>query len=892
MPGTFFVIDGHSYIYYSFFGMPPLTNREGAQVQAVYALGNLLLRLRRDLNPTHWVVAMDSKKTFRHERYPEYKANRSAMPDDLRLQFPWIESLLEAFRIPVIRVEGFEADDLVCTVARHADREGLGVRIISKDKDLEQILSPNVQVWDPKSATLYGPDELLAKKGLTPDRVVEYLALVGDSSDNVPGVAGVGPKTALKVLAEVDDVEQVVEDPPAAIPAAALKKIQNQIDGFRLSRELVTLREDAPVSTDLQDYVIQEPNHDELLPLLNSLGFQKLVKELGIPAVRSEIETQYERVDGPDSWRKLEAECRKKKRIALHLTTSGGHLLGLSLCLAPGRAWFLPIAEPTQGSPFEHYAGLRELLEDPQVAKVGHDLKRSAQLLGARGVRLAPLDFDGMIASYLSNPLRRAYELEPLVSEIFGHNLTALEADATPAQAELSFGDAVAAPAPSAYPEEHLTQHAAARVDFTLRLVEHLEPEIEALGLARVLRELELPLVQVLTDMERHGIALDVDRLAELDAEITTATESLSRQIHEAAGQEFNINSPKQLETVLFDDLDFPSQRKTKTGRSTSADVLEELATQFPERPLPALILEYRSLTKLLGTYVQSLPRLRNPETNRIHTVFSQTAAATGRLASSDPNLQNIPIRTELGRRVRRAFVAPDGCSFLAADYSQIELRLLAHLAGDAELIAALQGDADIHREVAAKIHGKSSEEVSREERSAAKAVTFGVIYGMGAFGLSRDLGIPRSDAQKFIDTFFREFPGVRQFIDDTIEHARKHREVRTLFGRRRPLPDIDARTPHRRQQAERFAVNTVVQGTAADLIKKAMVEISNDQRERNSNTKMLLQIHDELLFELPTPELESEEPRIRERMESVLELAVPLRVNVSVGRDWYDASK
>lgn len=892
MHGKFFVIDGNSYAYQAFFGMPPLTNSEGQQVQAAYAMLNLLTRLAREESPTHWAVVFDSPTpTFRHAAFDGYKANRQAMPEELRSQLPWIHEILAGFGMKVLQVEGFEADDVVCTLAKSAAAAGFDVRLISKDKDLEQLLSPRVKIWDPKDGKLFGPKELLAKKGITPERVIEYLALIGDTSDNVPGVAGVGPKTAVKVLEAVRDIEVVLAEPaPADVPRAALEKIRAQAERLRLSRQLVTLRADAPVPLEFDEYQRDSPNAEQLRPLLERLGFQKFLKELPVSTTPAAASANYRLVESAKDASPWIDSCHKAARVGIAAwidSTEARNLRGLAFAWREGEAVYVPVSPDLNGSGWEE-AHLRGLIQDPGVDLVAHDLKQVVLSLRDRGWTPRRLVGDPMLAAYLLQPLRRSYGLVALAAEVLGVHLGDAPAAGRPQQLDLDF-DATARTEPQADEWRAVAE----RADLALRLDARLAPEVEREGLERVYRELELPLVTVLASMEAEGIRLDPERLAQLESEVLAEVAVLEKQIHAMAGVEFNINSPKQLEGVLFDQLGLPSLRKTKTGRSTSAEVLEELATRFPEQTLLTSILEYRTLTKLLGTYIQALPRVIRGSTGRLHTDYSQTAAATGRLASSDPNLQNIPVKSPLGRSIRRAFLPNrDGDVLVSADYSQIELRVLAHLCQDAGMIEAMRSGTDIHRAVAARTRGKRAEDVTREERSAAKAVTFGVIYGMGAFGLARDLRVERAEAQAFIDAFFNSFPGVRTFVDSTIERARNDKEVRTLFGRRRPLPDIDSRTPHRRHQAERFAVNSVVQGSAADLIKKAMVDLYDDFAKRKSPTRMLLQIHDELLFELPRDLVEGEKEHIRSLMEDVLDLSVPLVVNISIGEDWYDASK
>ena len=895
-PVTLYLIDGHYHIYRNHFGMRPLTNRDGVQVQAVYGVIGLIHKLKRDRRPERWAVAMDATgPTFRDEIYPEYKANREAMPEELVRQMAWIEEALVGLRIPVLRREGYEADDIIATLARAAEARGEEVLILSRDKDLEQVLSSQVKLFDLSKNEIYGPDELREKKGITPDRVVEYQALVGDSSDNIPGVAGIGPKSASKLLAAVDDVEQLLEAPdPEGVSPKMLAKVREKEAELKVSRRLARLITDVPLELGDESFAVLAPDPDVLRPLYRSLGFRQYLSELEeetqAPSVAAPP-VRYTLIQDAAEFSALLERCRQAGRFAFDTETTGldrivDRAVGVSVAVEESEAFYVPLEGPG-GASFlpreELVARLRPLLEDPTLGKIGHHLKFDAQIMAQDGVELTGIAFDTMVAAYLLHPGRATYKLDTLVGEIFGHEMIPIrhligEGDEERSMVELEPGQ--------------ICEYAAEDADYTLRLAHHLEREVATHELGRVLA-VELPLIEVLVTMEREGITLDLLRLAELETEVATAAATLETQIHEAAGGRFNIQSTQQLAGVLFDQHGLPVLQKTKTGRSTKGEVLEELAARFPEQPLPGLVLEYRSLTKLLSTYIQALPKLVKPETGRLHTDFRQTVAATGRLSSNDPNLQNIPVRSELGRRIRQAFVPNhrDHC-FLSADYSQIELRLLAHLSGDAALGEALRAGQDLHASVAATIHDKPVQEVTREERNAAKAVNFGVIYGLSPFGLARGIGVSMDEAQRYIQAFFDGYPDVRRFIDETIEQARATGEVRTLLGRRRQIVEIHSRVPHMRQRGERFAVNTVVQGSAADLIKQAMIDIHAYLRDQGGATRMLLQIHDELLFEVPTAEVEERARSLKRLMENVVELDVPLIVETSQGENWFDASK
>ena len=918
---TLFLIDGRYQIYRGHFGMRPLTNSEGMQVQAIYAVTDLLLRLCRDHDVSHWAVAMECDgPTFRHERYDQYKANRDAMPEELRSQLPYVDRMLEAFRVPILQSDRYEADDCLATMASQADQSGMEVRLLTRDKDLEQVISKSVQFLDEKKWDLYGPDELLAKKGIRPDQVIAYQSLIGDSSDNIPGVPGVGPKTAVKILDVVDDPESLLQDPvPDAIPASALKKVRKDPDLLRLSRELVTLSLETPLKESPEDLRRVEPDHAALRELFMELGFRRFLKMLepeepveidlfsgtaDSPAASSAKETQtttavaekvsYSYVSDLRQLETVVEACRKAGRFAFDTETNsldciGGFAVGCSIAVEHGEAWYIPFRAPDGKEPMpreEVIQRLRPILEDPAIGKIGQNMKFDAQVMRNEGVVIQGVSGDPMIAAYLINSLRGRYGLDDLVGERLGHSMISIKTLIGSGPDETSMDQ---------IEPEKITEYAAEDADFTLRLYDDLQGEIERLNLDEVYRQIELPLVEVLTSMERAGITLDEKRLAEQESTLKEELDQLEAEIHEAAGGPFNIASPKQLQKVLFEDLELPTDGlpKTKTGVSVKAETLEELAARHPEQPLPGTILRHRSLAKLLSTYIQALPQHVHPVTGRIHTDFRQTITATGRLASNKPNLQNIPIRSEEGRKIRQCFV-PNGPDriFVSADYSQVELRLLAHLTADEGLLQAIHDGVDIHASVAAKIHDKHHSEVTKDERAAAKAVNFGLMYGMGAFGLSRDLGIPVAEAKQFIADYFQQFPAVQDWMEETKRKAAETGEVRTIHGRRRPVPEIRSRVAREKAQGERFAINSVVQGSAADMIKLAMIEVDRQCRREGRDGHLLLQIHDELLLDVPRDQAEDCQRWLRDSMIGVMDLSVPLEVEVNVGEDWFDASK
>ncbi len=925
---TLFLIDGRYQIYRGFFGMAHLTDSRGRPVGAVYAIADLLLRLCRDHPVDLWAIAMECDgPTFRHERYDLYKANREAMPEALSTQLPIIDRMLEAFKIPILQSPHHEADDCIATMATRAASQQIDVRLLTKDKDLEQVLSDRVKFLDVATGELYGPEELQTKKGILPHQVIAYQSLVGDSSDNIPGVKGIGAKGAEKILSVVEDPATLLEDPvPDGIPPAALKKIRAQPEQLQLARDLVTLSLVTPLDQGPGDLTRIAPDRVQLRELFQELGFNRILDMMNKPveeqaSLFSAAETETTAESTADAVVEVASEshpaepqeavdyrlvtdiqeldqvierCRSAGIFAFDTETNsldqiGATVVGCSIAVEAAEAWYIPLRSPGKEPPIARedvLERLRPLLEDPTVGKIGQNIKFDSQVMRNEGVVLSGISGDPMIAAYLINPVRGRYGLDALVAERLGHTMIPIQ--------QIIGEEAVETSMDQIEPEK-ICNYAAEDADWTLRLHRDLAQEIEQHHLKEVFEEIELPLVEVLVSMEREGISIDLDRLKQQQRELTTELEQIEGRIHEQAGGTFNIASPKQLQKILFEQLELPTKglSRTKTGVSVKAETLEELASRHPEIELPALILRYRSLSKLISTYVVALPGHVHPQTGRIHTDFRQTVTATGRLASNRPNLQNVPIRSDEGRRIRRAFIPNrEGCVFVSADYSQVELRLLAHLTGDEGLISSIEAGIDIHSSVAAKIHNKRVDEVSRDERAAAKAVNFGLMYGMGARGLSRDVGISVAEAKQFIEAYFDGFPRVRDWMEETKRKARETGEIRTLSGRRRPIPEIQSRLPRERAQGERFAINSVVQGSAADLIKKAMIEVHREALRRGNEARILLQIHDELLLEVPEPLAPECANWLKEVMEGVMKISVPLEVEVSIGKDWFDASK
>ncbi|MBU0674964.1 MAG: DNA polymerase I [Proteobacteria bacterium] len=882
-----YLVDGSAYIYRAYHAIAPLSNSSGLPTHAVFGFINILLRVIREKNARYLAVAWDLRgPTFRHEIYDQYKANRPPMPDDLASQIPHIHDLVAAYNIFSLESQGYEADDLIASAALALADKGHQVVVVSGDKDLLQLVSKDISFWDPMNDRRFDSAAVNAKYGVEVDHLLDYFALVGDSSDNVPGVPGVGPKTAaglISLFGSLDSLYQRIDEVDK--PKLAEKLKVNREQAF-LSRDLIRLKSDLPVSAMIKDYQLPEPNNDKLRELLTFLGFTKLLKsQVGSPALDR------------SGYRLIRDEAELAEVVTLLLrgpfvvidteTTSLdpfiAELVGLSLCVSSDRAWYLPLAHRDsegqrvdgQLDPHRALEMLRPLLEDPAIPKLGHNLKYDYQVLVTQGIRLAGKLWDTMIASYLLDPARRSHGLDDLCHEILQVRLTSF-AEVTGGEGKGS-GEAnfalVAPPAARDYSCED--------VHGTLLLWEAFRPRLEEFELWKLFDEVETALVPVLATMERNGILVDKQVLQGLTKEFGHELSLLEEETYRLAGESFNINSPKQLGQILFEKLKLPQGRKTKTGYSTDVRVLEKLSVYHD---LPAVVVNYRNLTKLKSTYVDKLLELIHPSDQRIHSSFNQTVTATGRLSSTNPNLQNIPIRTEEGRRIRQCFVAAPGHLLLAADYSQIDLRVLAHYSGDHALLEAFQSGQDVHRQTAIEVFRVSSGFVTSQMRRVAKTINFGIVYGMSAFGLSEQLNLSRKEAQTFIDRYFEHYAGVKRFMEEIVEQAREDGFVTTLLNRRRFLPDITSSNKTRREFAERTAINTPIQGTAADIIKLATIRVDQRLREAGLSGRLLLQIHDELVFEVASGEVGETEVLVKEAMESVIKLEVPLVVNLASG--------
>jgi DNA polymerase-1 len=888
-----FLIDGYSQIYRAYHAIRGLTGPGGRSTNAVFGFVAMLRKLVADQRPTLIGCAFDlAGPTFRSALAADYKANRPAMPDDLVEQIPYVFRACEALGVPTLSSEGFEADDVIGTLAEQAAGSGCDVVIVTGDKDMFQLVRDGVRVFNPRDdGTWYDAEGVREKFGVPPGRVVDVLALMGDAVDNIKGVPGIGEKGARELITTFGSLDELLERAGEVTQKKYREALMVGVDLARQSRELARIRRDAPVRFDVEALRYRGPKREACYELFGELGFRSLVSEFAPTA--DTTSSDYAIVETIEAVRTLAAELRAARRFALRTITTAApavraEVVGIAVSVGSRQARYIPLAHHAldagpQPDRAETIAALKAVFEDPAIEKVGHDLKREAIALARCGVTLHGLAFDTMLASYLLDATRSAHPLEAVALQYIGYKALTEE--------EVR-GRGAKAPGLEDLPPAAILDFAGERVDLAWQLGQRLAPALAAERLDGVFRDLELPLVPVLAEIERAGIKVDCGVLGRVSERLERELAGATAKIFDLAGGPFNINSPRQLAEVLFDRLKLPTGKKTgKTGAaSTASDVLEELALVHD---VPRLVLEWRSVQKLKGTYVDALPQLVNPETGRVHTSFNQAVAATGRLSSSDPNLQNIPIRTELGREIRAAFVAEPGCVLISADYSQIELRVLAHLSGDAALTEAFRRGDDVHDQTALKVFGAGSGLDRHELRRRAKIINYALLYGKTAFTLAKDIGVSQASAQAFIDAYFAGFPGVRRFIDQLLAEARQTGEVKTLFGRRRLVPELTSPNAQVRAAAERVSVNMPIQGTAADILKRAMIDLGRtleEWRAHGGRARMILTVHDELLFEMPRDEADDVAALVRTGMEGAAQLSVPLTVDVGVGENWKEA--
>ncbi len=870
--------------------MPALANSRGVPTGAIYGVANMLRRLLKEHEPERMAVVFDAPgRTFRDDLYPAYKANRPPMPDALAAQIPVLHELIRAMGLPLVSIEGVEADDVIGTLARAAENAGQAVLISTGDKDMAQLVNDAVRLQDTMQEKTYDRAAVVEKFGVPPERIVDWLALVGDTSDNIPGVPGVGPKTATRWLQQYGSLDALVAH-AGEIAGKIGEALRAAHDQLPLAHQLATIKRDVALTETAQSLGRGPPEIETLRRIYGELEFKTWLAELGgaqpKPATRAGYATIAD-THTLDLWltRLSRAPYFAFDTETTSLDAMRARIVGVSFTDKAGSGAYVPLAHDYAGAPAQlardaTLEKLRPLLEDEKARKVMQHGKYDLNVLANHGIRLSGIVFDTMLESYVLDPTATRHDMDSLALKYLGYQTIKYEDVAGRGKNQIGFAEV---------PIEQAAAYAAEDADITLRLHEHLWPRLaETPGQKRVFEAIEMPLVPVLARMERSGVRIHVEMLTAQSREIEQRLFDLEREAHEAAGQPFNLASPKQIQEILFDKLQLPVLRKTPTGQpSTAEEVLEELALDYP---LPKTILEHRGLAKLKSTYTDKLPAMINPDTGRVHTSYHQAVAATGRLASADPNLQNIPVRTAMGRRIRQAFIPAEGYTMLAADYSQIELRIMAHLSNDAGLIEAFAENRDVHRATAAEVFGVAADFVSDDMRRAAKAINFGLIYGMSAFGLARNLKIERKAAEQYIERYFARYPGVRDYMERTRTQAREHGYVETMFGRRLYLPEIGAANQMRRQAAERAAINAPMQGTAADLIKLAMIAIDRWIEDTGAAVRMIMQVHDELVFEVREGAVDAAQETIRSHMSGAAKLAVPLVVDIGTGHNWDEA--
>ncbi|WP_420418904.1 DNA polymerase I [Pacificispira sp.] len=917
-PKHLYLVDGSGYIFRAFFALPPMNRADGTPTNAVFGVTSMLLNLIEQTDADYVAVIFDAKRqNFRNDIYPDYKGHRPDAPEELVPQFPLIHEAVDALNLPCLQMEGFEADDLIATYAEQAKKLGAEVTVVSSDKDLMQLVDDRVSMWDPMKNVAIKHDQVVEKFGVGPDRVVDVQALAGDSTDNVPGVPGIGIKTAAQLINEYGDLDTLLSRAEEIKQPKRRESLIEHAELARISRQLVRLKNDVEVTVPLTELKRRDLDRDRLMTFLQANNFKRLIARVGdgtetggaadkAADVPAPADAEYELVQDVDTLKAWVARAEKAGVVAVDTETTSlnqmrAELVGISLSVEAGKACYIPVAHVAPGSGGGDLLGggaeppkqiakaealkiLKPMLEDPGVLKVGQNIKYDAVIFANEGIQVGPID-DTMLISFVLEGGMHGHGMDELSELHLGHKPIAYSEVTGKGKSQISFAEV---------PLDKARDYAAEDADVTLRLWQILKPRLLEEKLTTVYETIERPLVPVLSAMERRGIQVDPTVLRQMSSDFGKRMMELEDGIKKDAGRDFNVGSPKQLGEILFDEMGLQGGKKTKTGAySTNSDVLEPLRDAHP---IVAKILDWRMLSKLKSTYTDSLPEEIHPETKRIHTSYMMTGAQTGRLSSTDPNLQNIPIRTEEGRKIRQAFVAPEGSTLISLDYSQIELRLVAHVADIKPLIQAFRDGQDIHAATASEVFGVPLADMTSDIRRKAKAINFGIIYGISAFGLANQIGVARGEAQDFINRYFERFPGIRQFMDETVDYCRKHGRVETLFGRRIHIPTINDKNPMRRNYADRQAINAPIQGSAADIIKRAMIRIPKalEKAGLTEDAKLLLQVHDELVFEAPEDKAEAVIACVKDVMEGaalpILDLAVPLVVEAGTGKSWAEA--
>ncbi|GJM07573.1 MAG: DNA polymerase [marine bacterium B5-7] len=882
------LVDGSSFLFRAYHALPPLTNSKGMPTGAAYGVVNMMRRLLSDYDPDHIAVIFDCKeKTFRHERYPEYKANRPEMPEDLAVQIQPIHDIIRALGMPLLRQPGFEADDIIGTLAKQATEQKIDTIIVTGDKDMAQLVNEHITLVNTMSNTSMDIEGVKTKFGLPPELIIDYLALMGDTVDNVPGIPKVGPKTAVKWLTQYGSMDAIVENADK-IGGKVGENLRAHLDFLPLGKELVTIHCDMELGYQIDELTRKPQETDKLIKLFGDLELKSWLKEL-TEEETAPVEKQYHVVLDEKTLKDCVANIKKSGLFSFDTETTSlnymqAEVVGISVAYQPGDAYYIPVAHDYENAPQQLDRALvlsafKPLLEDPDIKIIGQHIKYDMNVLRKYDIQLQGVAFDTMLESYVLNATATRHDMDSLAWHYLGEETIHYEEVAGKGAKQIPFNQV---PIAKALP------YAAEDADITLRLHQHVWGLLKDEKRQEIFTDLEMPLVPVMSAMECTGVLIDADLLKKQSEEIAARLEVLTESAYQEAGSNFNLDSPKQLQAILFEEMGLPIVKKTAKGQpSTAEDVLQELALQYA---LPKIILEYRSLSKLKSTYTDKLPEQINQKTGRVHTSYHQAVAATGRLSSSDPNLQNIPVRNEMGRRIRQAFIAPDGYQLISADYSQIELRIMAHLSKDKGLCDAFSKGLDVHRATAAEVFGVPLDEVTSEQRRRAKAVNFGLIYGMSAFGLAKQLDIDRNEAQNYIDIYFERYPGVHDYMESTRKKAHKLGYVETLFGRRLSLPDIHATKKMRQMAAERAAINAPMQGTAADIIKRAMLAVADYLKTSDLDAKLLMQVHDELILEVKEEQVETVLTAVKDCMQNAADLDVPLIVDAGVGNNWDEA--